>query len=235
MIGKDYPILELEVPHDVADILLAENIHPDSIDYVVYSHLHFDHVGDISKFPNAQLIVGPGSTETTSPGYPEKELSPFMSSALNHPNVRELSRTKDKWVTIAGFPAYDFFGDGTFFLCDAPGHMAGNMMALARTGQDEWIAMGGDCCHDRKLFASCGYSISTSNGPGGAAGMHSDVVAATSTVDKIKQLNKDSNVLVVLAHDRYCEGVLPLIPNTLNGWKQKQWKAKIATQSGDTM
>ena len=223
------------MPYDVADILLAENIKPASIDYVVYSHLHFDHVGDISKFPNADLVIGPGSMEAASHAYPEKEMSPFMSSALDHPVVRELSRTKDKWVTIAGFPAFDFFGDGTFFLCDAPGHMAGNLLALARTGRDEWIAMGGDCCHDRKLFASMGYTISTSNGPGGAAGMHSDVIAAKSTIEKIKILNMDSNVLVVLAHDRHCEGVLPLIPNRLNGWKQKQWKAEIATQSGDDM
>lgn len=47
------------------------------------------------------------------------------------------------------FRAYDFFGDGSFFLIDTPGHAVGHLSALARTttNPDTFIFMGGDLCH----------------------------------------------------------------------------------------
>lgn len=44
----------------------------------------------------------------------------------------------------------DFFGDGSFLIVDAPGHMPGNLCALVRLdGSREWILLGGDCCHSQ--------------------------------------------------------------------------------------
>lgn len=45
------------------------------------------------------------------------------------------------------FPAVDYFGDGSFYLLDSPGHAIGHMCALARTTPDTFIFMGGDICH----------------------------------------------------------------------------------------
>ena len=43
----------------------------------------------------------------------------------------------------------DFFGDGSFYLLDAPGHTIGHLGGLARTttAPDTFIFMGGDLCH----------------------------------------------------------------------------------------
>lgn len=45
--------------------------------------------------------------------------------------------------------ALDFFGDGSFFFLDAPGHAVGHLNALARTSvrPDTFIYMGGDSYH----------------------------------------------------------------------------------------
>jgi hypothetical protein len=43
----------------------------------------------------------------------------------------------------------DFFGDGSLWLVQAPGHMPGNLFAAVRVEGDIWIVLGGDCCHSR--------------------------------------------------------------------------------------
>lgn len=46
-------------------------------------------------------------------------------------------------------PAIDYFGDGSLFFLDAPGHAVGHINALARTSTnpDTFIYMGGDSFH----------------------------------------------------------------------------------------
>lgn len=59
---------------------------------------------------------------------------------LEHSHYKDIG----KGNLPTGFPfekAVDFFGDGSLLILDAPGHMPGHQMALARTGEDEWIAM----------------------------------------------------------------------------------------------
>lgn len=50
---------------------------------------------------------------------------------------------------VGDFPAHDFFGDGSFYLLDTPGHAIGHLGGLARTttNPDTFIFMGGDLCH----------------------------------------------------------------------------------------
>lgn len=50
---------------------------------------------------------------------------------------------------VGQFSAYDFFGDGSFYLLDTPGHATGHLAGLARTttSPDTFILMGGDLCH----------------------------------------------------------------------------------------
>ncbi len=52
-------------------------------------------------------------------------------------------------LTIGSFSAVDFFGDGSFYLLNSPGHAIGHMSGLARTSTnpDTFIFMGGDLCH----------------------------------------------------------------------------------------
>jgi hypothetical protein len=52
-------------------------------------------------------------------------------------------------LQIGQFKAVDFFGDGSFYLLDTPGHAVGHLAGLARTtsNPDSFIMMGGDLCH----------------------------------------------------------------------------------------
>lgn len=71
-------------------------------------------------------------------------------SNLRGRNVREIDFSKDKLSLNYGpFRAVDFFGDGSFYLLDTPGHAVGHMSGLVRTTTepDTFIFMGGDVCH----------------------------------------------------------------------------------------
>lgn len=57
---------------------------------------------------------------------------------------------KGPWEPFGPFErALDYFGDGSFWIMQAPGHMAGNMCAAARLRGGEWVLLGSDCCHSR--------------------------------------------------------------------------------------
>jgi hypothetical protein len=47
--------------------------------------------------------------------------------------------------------ASDFFGTGSFWVVQAPGHMPGNLCAVVRQQDGEWIVLGSDCCHSKYI------------------------------------------------------------------------------------
>jgi glyoxylase-like metal-dependent hydrolase (beta-lactamase superfamily II) len=112
------------------------------------------------------------------------------------------------------------------YLLDTPGHMPGHLGALAHTAKDEWVFMGGDCCHHRALLVGA-RSVSVTVGPNGTPSFHKDPQTAISTIDKVNTLQSGGDVLAALAHDAILEGRMPLYPEKLNGWKGAPWKQSI--------
>jgi glyoxylase-like metal-dependent hydrolase (beta-lactamase superfamily II) len=62
---------------------------------------------------------------------------------------RILSEIKQSQFTvkIGNFYGFDFFGDGSFYLLDVPGHAVGQICGLARTTGNTFMFMGADTCH----------------------------------------------------------------------------------------
>lgn len=109
---------------DVADQLHAANIPLESINAIIWSHHHFDHTGDPSLFPpSTSLVVGPGfkTNSTTYPGYPENPEAVVLSEAFYGREVVELDFS-DASSRVGGYPAIDYFGDGSFLLLQSNGH-----------------------------------------------------------------------------------------------------------------
>lgn len=63
--------------------------------------------------------------------------------------LHEISFQGDSSLHIGQFTAFDYFGDGSFYLLDSPGHAIGHLCGLARTtiSPDTFILLGGDVCH----------------------------------------------------------------------------------------
>ncbi|KAK8138557.1 Metallo-hydrolase/oxidoreductase [Apiospora sp. TS-2023a] len=137
------------VPRHVREILDQGGVDTKSIEAVIWSHWHFDHTGDPSTFePETALIVGPGCKDKIFPGYPDNPSAAFNQADVAGREIREIDFSQSG-LKLGRFAAFDYFGDGSFYLLDTPGHAIGHMCGLARvtTEPDSFILMGGDAAH----------------------------------------------------------------------------------------
>ncbi|TFY58518.1 hypothetical protein EVJ58_g6375, partial [Rhodofomes roseus] len=106
---------------DVAETLVANGIDLKSIQAVIWSHPHIDHVGNPSTFPpTTALVVGAGTQAAFRPGYPLNPEAMLPESDFLGREVVEIAFADDAPI-VAGLKSHDYFGDGSFYLIEAPG------------------------------------------------------------------------------------------------------------------
>lgn len=150
----------IRVERDVSDILDEHGIPPVEIDAVIFSHHHFDHIGNMTKFPTStKIIVGPGYKTEYLPGYPlDPEELETTSDLYQDRDVVEIefSTIDPRVCTIGEFSALDYFSDGSLYLLSTPGHTVGHLSALARTTSSNqhstFVFLGGDIVSSSAVF-----------------------------------------------------------------------------------
>ncbi|KAK5172343.1 uncharacterized protein LTR77_003981 [Saxophila tyrrhenica] len=151
----------IKVDKNVTDIFKDHGEDPHEVGAVIWSHWHFDHTGDPSTFPaSTDLIVGPGFKKTFVPAYPTVDDSPVDERAWEGRTLREIDfDAEGGGLKLGQYKAFDFYGDGSFYFLDTPGHAVGHMCGLARTSADppEFIFMGGDIAHHGGEFRPTRY------------------------------------------------------------------------------
>ncbi|CAK7218249.1 hypothetical protein SBRCBS47491_003445 [Sporothrix bragantina] len=251
----------IDVKNDAHTILKEGGVDTDSIEAIIWSHSHVDHTGNPSLFgPNTALVIGPGfGTGTCScshhhtsdhpatdealaphifPGYPEDPESVLLESDYKGRTLRELTSAEFDagGIKIAGIRALDYFGDGSFYLLDTPGHSPGHLCGLARvqSGPEEkdnhFVLMLGDGIHhmaemrpnpykplpsewaESKLLSHFPEGSTTAPllKPAGTKGesIHLDPEQATTIINNLSTLDAHSNVFSVAAHDMHVYKVL---------------------------
>jgi glyoxylase-like metal-dependent hydrolase (beta-lactamase superfamily II) len=226
------PGWNINIEKDAAEILEGHgvDVKGGAIDSLIWSHFHFDHIGNASLFPSSTSItVGPGFKEAFLPAYPTNPESTLLESDFEG---RELNEVSFGELEIGGFRAHDFFGDGSFYLLDCPGHTVGHLCGLARVTPDSFIFMGADTCHHGGEFRPTQYlplpdkadlaplhSHITNFCPGSvfkqvhyeksstkpfynvSAAMSFDREAAEQSIRKMEMFDAREDVWVVIAHD----------------------------------
>ncbi|KAF8208864.1 hypothetical protein K438DRAFT_1813029 [Mycena galopus ATCC 62051] len=134
----------MSIDRDVTEQLIDDGVELESISAVIWSHAHFDHTGDMSKFPASTELVISSSTNAVS--YTVDPKSHLVESDLAGRKF-VLLNFEDSPLKIGGFKALDFFRDGSFYVLDVPGHLAGHVCALARVTPTSFVLLGGDGCH----------------------------------------------------------------------------------------
>ncbi|KAI0415074.1 beta-lactamase-like protein [Xylaria grammica] len=150
---------------DVVKSLEAGGLMPNDIDFVLYSHVHWDHVGEPRDFPRSTFVVGHGALDVLagkskslrgSHSFFESDLlDPARTIELPDPSGGvEIGGEPDAvtpnhhipiainlngpWEELNGLPAVlDVFKDGSLYIVDAPGHLPGHVNLLARTLKDD--------------------------------------------------------------------------------------------------
>ncbi|KAJ6027592.1 uncharacterized protein N7446_003813 [Penicillium canescens] len=118
-------------------------------------------------------------------------------------------KATENWKTLEGpwkhfgpfENAMDLFGDGSFWIIQAPGHMPGNLGACARLATGDWVVLGSDCCHSRALFTGTKEFASFELPDGITFSLHEDVPAATDTLERMRIMERKFGAHVALAHD----------------------------------
>lgn len=101
--------------------------------------------------------MGPGFKSAFVPGWPTKADCPIKDADYEGRELREIEFNQE--IKIGRFNAFDYFGDGSFYLLDSPGHAIGHICGLARVSKDpnSFIFMGGDACHHGGEFRPSEY------------------------------------------------------------------------------
>jgi N-acyl homoserine lactone hydrolase len=153
-------------------------VSPENLDYVVLSHLHFDHAG------NVRMFAGSGATLVCSEA--EKEFAFGYEGAFTGAHLK------------ADYEGLDFqtvTGDNEFLpgvtLLQTPGHTPGQMamqVELADTGT--------------MIFTSDAVYMGDSYGPPATpAAIVNDLTAWYGSVEKVRSIAEKTDATVVFGHD----------------------------------
>lgn len=166
---------------DTLESLASGGLTPDDVDMVIFSHLHWDHVGTPSDYPKSTYIVGPGaldlidggkhsgvgshnhfeigmldlkrSIELPSTGLPSTP-PPYEDVNCLAPQTQKLVHHFAKpWQRKGHFEAaMDIFNDGSVYIISAPGHLDGHINLLCRLDNERHVYLAGDASHDKRIF-----------------------------------------------------------------------------------
>ncbi|KAI0738881.1 Metallo-hydrolase/oxidoreductase [Daedaleopsis nitida] len=191
----------ITTPQSVDESLRKGGIDPVDVKTIIVSHLHYDHVGDSSAFPNAIFIMGGDAEAFLAHTYPANPVSNVLQSSIPLSRTRFL--TSEFSESIGPFPrAYDYFGDGSMYVVDAAGHLPGHVNILARTNATgSWIYLAGDTAHDMQLLTGKREVAFSFDGAGHMVCAHTDKEKAVEHIGRVRELLDMARVQVLLAHD----------------------------------
>jgi len=182
------------------EALRKGGVNPEEIETVILSHLHWDHVGQASEFPNAKFILGPGCKHLVEEDHPEQYILP---ASVPPSRAHILDASTDFPLTIGPFPqAHDFFGDGSLYIINAEGHLPGHINVLARTSADgSWILLAADSVHDLRILTGEAEIAHVHDKLGHLICAHDFKELAIEHIKRVRSLLTVPKVHVLIAHD----------------------------------
>jgi N-acyl homoserine lactone hydrolase len=122
---------------------------PDDIKFVVVSHLHLDHGGNVAKFPNSTLVAQ--KDEIRNAFWPEPGMArgyiPGDVAALRS-DLGEAMPNRYKMIQLTG--DMDIFGDNSVVVKRWVGHTPGSQMMVVRLPKSGTIILTGDNVYFRE-------------------------------------------------------------------------------------
>jgi len=123
-------------------------VKPDDVKYVVASHLHLDHGGNVSRFPNSTIVLQKSEIQNAfwpEPGtggpYIIGDVMPLRAPNSNNPNAQ-------KMIQLDG--DLDIFGDGSVVVKRWVAHTPGSQMMIVKLKNSGTIVLTGDNVYFRE-------------------------------------------------------------------------------------
>ena len=130
----------LEAGQDVPAQLRAKGLDAGEIEYVILTHLHYDHASAISEFPESTFVLSAQEWEAaTSARIPI--LAGYRPQHYDHAFDYCTVDFEAGFVTSYGpfGRTFDLFGDGSIRLAFTPGHTAGHQSVILRLPRRDFV------------------------------------------------------------------------------------------------
>ena len=124
---------------EIASRLKSIDVAPDRIDYIINSHLHFDHCGGNEQLPNAALLVQRREWEAAHDADLIEKVYYDPHDYDHGHRVRALDGERD------------VFGDGSVVCVPTVGHTPGHQSLRVRIGSED-VVLAGDACYLRRTL-----------------------------------------------------------------------------------
>ncbi|MCB1749851.1 MAG: N-acyl homoserine lactonase family protein [Gammaproteobacteria bacterium] len=130
--------LAIQKREDVIDKQLEKFGYKTSdVKYLVLSHMHLDHAGNMEMFPNATIVVQKAEMKTA--WWPEK----FQAAAFvlgDYDDARNFN-----YLELDG--DFDLFGDGSVVVLDTKGHTQGHQSLMVKLANTGTLFLAGDAVY----------------------------------------------------------------------------------------
>lgn len=167
---------------------------PADIEFVSFSHMHFDHTGNGNLFAGSTWIVDA-----------DERAAMFSDKARAGEDFGAYSALENaKTVQIEGDATHDVFGDGSVVIHQTPGHTPGSASLLVKTGASGNVLLTGDMWHlaesrEKRLVPSFNH----------------DRDQTLASMDKVEALAAEHNARVVRQHVPEDFAAMPAFPAAL--------------------
>jgi len=129
------PGVHVTVPATLLAQLQALDLTPKDINYIAFSHLHWDHTGNANEFGGSVWIMNKAELEAALTLPPPGGVLPETWSAYKNA----------KNEIIEG--DFDVFGDGTVMILRTPGHTPGHQVLKLKMQKSGVVILSGDLYH----------------------------------------------------------------------------------------
>jgi glyoxylase-like metal-dependent hydrolase (beta-lactamase superfamily II) len=187
-------LIVYHLDRSVKDQLAHIGLKPTDIGRVAISHTHGDHIGNVSLFPDATILMQRAEHEWIhSANGPNDNVNQLMALA------RKLMGTPQHLQLIDGDT--DVFGDGSVTLVATPGHTPGHQSLLLHLHNTGFVILSGDVAHLEENFEQDLVPSLNTSKPASIASMH-----------RIKQLISMYQAKFFINHDKRQAQGLKLLP-----------------------
>src|ERR1700722_5264875 len=187
------PGVHVTVPLTLLAQLQSLELTPKKINFIAFSHLHWDHTGNANAFPDSVWIMKKAELAAALTLPPRGGILPETWSAYK----------SAKNETIEG--DYDVFGDGTVMILRAPGHTPGHQVLKLKLQKSGTVILSGDLYHLRanRLFKRVPvYNVS-----------RADTLAS---MGRVETIIKNTHGRLIVQHDPNVFQALPKPPAYLD-------------------
>jgi glyoxylase-like metal-dependent hydrolase (beta-lactamase superfamily II) len=184
--------------HIRVDVTLASQleqleIKPADVNFLAFSHFHFDHLGNALMFPNATWILNKAEHDAANASPPVFNLSEEFRQKMG----------AAKKELIAG--DHDVFGDGAVRILKAPGHTPGHQVLALKLQKTGTVVLSGDLYHLRENRQFRRMPV-----------FNYDRADTLASIDRIETIVKNTKARFVVQHDPADFKALPKFPAYLD-------------------